>query len=155
MIIRFKKLFFILLFLYSSFFVFGSTLAPFMAHIEKYDLSAHLTFLYIYSCHQQPDRSFWIFNYPIAICARCYGVYMATMIGSIFACFEKLKINNKIIFVLILVSCMDLLINLGMGFRAFNTGNITRFIVGVFIGIIIICCVDKVFKIIGGKKHEA
>ncbi|HKD76997.1 MAG TPA: DUF2085 domain-containing protein, partial [Ktedonobacterales bacterium] len=26
-------------------------------------------------CHQQPGRSFWIFGAPVAVCARCLGIY--------------------------------------------------------------------------------
>ncbi len=30
-----------------------------------------------YVCHQLPDRSFFIDGYPLAVCARCTGVYFA------------------------------------------------------------------------------
>ncbi len=32
-------------------------------------------------CHQRPDRSFWLFGAPIAVCSRCLGIYLGTAIG--------------------------------------------------------------------------
>jgi uncharacterized membrane protein len=26
-------------------------------------------------CHQMPERSFWIAGHPLAVCARCFGIY--------------------------------------------------------------------------------
>jgi uncharacterized membrane protein len=32
-------------------------------------------------CHQRPERSFWIFGAPFAVCARCLGIYLGPAIG--------------------------------------------------------------------------
>jgi uncharacterized membrane protein len=32
-------------------------------------------------CHQRPDRSFWIFGAPVAVCARCLGIYLGAAVG--------------------------------------------------------------------------
>ena len=32
-------------------------------------------------CHQRPERCLWIFGAPIAVCARCLGIYMGSAIG--------------------------------------------------------------------------
>jgi uncharacterized membrane protein len=32
-------------------------------------------------CHQRPDRSFWIFGAPVAVCARCLGIYLGAGLG--------------------------------------------------------------------------
>jgi len=32
-------------------------------------------------CHQRPERSFWIFGAPVAICARCLGIYTGAAVG--------------------------------------------------------------------------
>ena len=108
---RIRIILLILFSLYSAYFFIGSTLAPILAHYQHYDLSAKLTSLFIYSCHQQPDRSFWLMGYPVALCCRCYGVYLATMIASIFAIFNKLKLNRIAIIILILISAIDIYIN--------------------------------------------
>ena len=143
---RIRIILLILFSLYSAYFFIGSTLAPILAHYQHYDLSAKLTSLFIYSCHQQPDRSFWLMGYPVALCCRCYGVYLATMIASIFAIFNKLKINKYLIIILVLISAIDLYINYGMGIRTHNTGNIVRFIVGIIMGLLITLGINRIFK---------
>ena len=32
-------------------------------------------------CHQQPERCFWIFGAPVAVCARCLGIYLGAAAG--------------------------------------------------------------------------
>jgi uncharacterized membrane protein len=32
-------------------------------------------------CHQRPERSFRAFGYPLAVCARCTGIYVGALIG--------------------------------------------------------------------------
>ena len=85
-------------------------------------------------------------GYPVALCCRCYGVYLATMIASIFAIFNKLKINKYLIIILVLISAIDLYINYGMGIRTHNTGNIVRFIVGIIMGLLITLGINGIFK---------
>ncbi len=71
-----------------------------MTCLTKYDLSAKLTSLFIYSCHQQPDRSFWLLGYPIALCCRCLGFYLGVAISTIVALIGKfnLKLRYFVIF---------------------------------------------------------
>ena len=32
-------------------------------------------------CHQRPDRSFWLLGFPVAVCARCLGIYLGAALG--------------------------------------------------------------------------
>jgi len=43
-----------------------------------------LTIFWFFSpvCHQDPARSFWIFGGPVAICARCLGIYLGAAAGA-------------------------------------------------------------------------
>ncbi len=138
--------FILLIFLcYSFFFFLGSTLAPILAYLKYYELSAVLTSTYMFSCHQQPDRSFWLLGYPLALCCRCYGFYLGVIITSVLAFFNKLKINLNI-FLLIFVLCIiDIIINYVTGPRM-NTGNITRFIMGLLMGLLFITGLDYVLN---------
>ena len=121
--------------LYSAFFFVGSMLAPIFAHLKYYDLSAILTSTYIYSCHQQPDRCFWILGYPVALCCRCLGFYVGVFITGFMDIFDKLHINLKTYIILLLITIIDITINYGLGVRH-NTGNITRFIIGLIMGLL-------------------
>ena len=39
----------------------------------------HRAFAFV--CHQRPDRTFSLFGFPIAVCARCLGIYLGAAIG--------------------------------------------------------------------------
>ena len=32
-------------------------------------------------CHQMPERSLWIQGHPMAVCARCFGIYLGYLAG--------------------------------------------------------------------------
>ena len=32
-------------------------------------------------CHQRPERSFRAFGFPLAVCARCTGIYLGSFLG--------------------------------------------------------------------------
>lgn len=143
----------ILLCLYSLFFIIGSTLAPVMAHFQHFEISAQLTATYMYSCHQQPDRSFWLLGYPIALCCRCYGVYLSTAVSCILSLYNRLNISYKTVVLLLILSAIDIYINYGMG-KLNNTGNITRFIAGILLGIVIVKGLDTLLRTKGKRKNE-
>ena len=130
---------------YSAFFFVGGILAPILAHFKYYDLSATFTSLYVYSCHQQPDRCFWILGYPMALCCRCLGFYIGVFITGFVAIFDKLHMNLKTFIILLLITIIDIVINYGLGIRH-NTGNITRFIIGLIMGLLFVVFISHLFK---------
>ncbi len=36
------------------------------------------------TCHQIPSRCLYIFGYPLAVCARCFGIYSGFLLGTMF-----------------------------------------------------------------------
>lgn len=146
--VKIKRIFFILLFFYCAFFVFGSLFSPIMATIGQYDISAKLTSLYMFSCHQQPDRSFWIFGYPVALCSRCLGVYISVLFSSLLVVCNKFRLNKRLLTGFIVLSFVDIFVNCGIGIRAYNTGNITRFVIGMLMGVIIVFFINKIFSLL-------
>lgn len=55
-------------------------------------------------CHQRPERSFRIFGAPIAVCARCLGIYLGSAIGLLFRTSRRVAIQ-----VLIAAAILNLL----------------------------------------------
>lgn len=147
-----KKIFFSLLFLYSVFFVLGCLLPPVLAHLKFYDLSGKITSVFMFSCHQQPDRTFWILGYPMALCCRCTGVYLGCAASSALAVFNRFKINLKMFILFAFLSILDVFINYGLGKRL-NTGNVTRFIAGILFGIVIVAILNYLINM-KGKNDE-
>jgi uncharacterized membrane protein len=41
------------------------------------------------TCHQIPERSFKLFGHPLAVCARCTGIYFGFLLGTILYPFFK------------------------------------------------------------------
>ena len=144
----FKRTFFVVLCLYSLFFVFGITLSPIMAHFHNYDLSGKLTSLYMFSCHQRPERSFWILGYPVALCCRCLGVYIGVVISSIAAILEKFHIKLTYILVFLFVTTLDITLNY---FLKITTSNIQKFLIGMIIGYLLVTFIYFIFHL---KKED-
>ncbi len=136
-----------LLALYSAFFWLGALATPFLSHFESYDLSAKLSYILSNACHQNPERSFWIWGYPVSLCARCLGVYIGTTVSCMNALFNKLNINIKAFIIMVFICLADIILNL---FKI-NTGNIIRFCTGIIIGLLITITVNFVLRKIGGK----
>ena len=56
--------------------------APYLA-LSGYGAFTFLIFLFFSPvCHQDPERSFWILGTPIAVCARCLGIYLGAAAGA-------------------------------------------------------------------------
>ena len=56
--------------------------APYLA-FGSYGAFTFLIFLFFSPvCHQDPARSFWVFGGPVAVCARCLGIYLGAAVGA-------------------------------------------------------------------------
>jgi len=103
-----KKLLYIYLTFLSLLFIFylGIFLAPYL-----YDKNRLLSLLIysIYSpiCHQLPERSYFIFNHKMGVCARCFGIYTGALVGMLIYPFirglDNFKIPNKWYLILALI----------------------------------------------------
>lgn len=125
----------LLLSIYSTFFVICAILAPISAHFHFYELSAKCTELLMFSCHQKPDKSFWIFGYPMALCCRCFGFYLGFSISGFYYFIKHPKINWKILSVIFVIAVTDLAINY---IFKITTWNISRFMSGICLSILAI-----------------
>ncbi len=128
-----KNILIVLLALYSAFFLIGAVLVPVLSYTANYSLSANLNSILSNACHQNPERTFWLMGYPMALCARCFGVYLSVCISCLLLLADKFSINFKIFIILAIICSTDILLNL----FNINTGNITRFFIGLLIGILI------------------
>ena len=46
-------------------------------------------------CHQKPERSFFVFGYPLGVCARCTGIYLGMLILTILYPLAKCMNDNS------------------------------------------------------------
>lgn len=76
------------------------------------------------TCHQRADRSYFIGNYQLPVCARCQGVYLGYLLG--------LFIYIPLLLVLLPLTYIDGFIQLK---TEYNSTNSRRLITGVISGI--------------------
>jgi len=90
-------------------------------------------------CHQIPSRSFHILGQPLAVCARCLGIYLGFLGGIVLypflRGFTKVSLPRTGIFVL--VSCPIVLDTLGNFARLWATPNEARFATGLLWGAVL------------------
>lgn len=137
-----KKIVTVFFLVYSLFFVIGSTLSPIFAHLKLYEYSSIFTGLYMNVCHQQPDRSFWILGYPVALCCRCYGFYLGVVLSALISLLNSFRVNIKIFVLLLALIIFDIVFNV---IFKISTGNIIRFIVGIMMGIVFVVIINYLF----------
>ena len=94
--------------LYSAFFLAGGVFAPICAAAGEFEVSAKLTSLYMSSCHQAPDRSFWFLGFPFALCCRCLGFYLGVVLSGICSLLCKLKLSLRLFLILALIVIIDI-----------------------------------------------
>lgn len=69
--------------------------APLLAAFGLSKLSFLNYFVFHLACHQNPNRSFWVCGYPMAVCARCSGIYTGVFSGWLL-CRFRLRFRNLI-----------------------------------------------------------
>ena len=80
-------------------------------------------------CHQHPDRSFWIFGAPVAVCARCLGIYSGAAIGLV------LRISRRVAFQLLITAvALNLLDAIAELVGLHGNWMTVRFVLGLLLG---------------------
>ncbi|RLI85976.1 MAG: DUF2085 domain-containing protein [Candidatus Altiarchaeales archaeon] len=69
-------------------------LAPYLMSIHREFAANLIYFLFSPVCHQLPERSFFLFGYKLAVCARCTAIYFGFLITSLIYPLFK-RIDNK------------------------------------------------------------
>lgn len=84
-----------------------ASLAPVIQEMIGYPNGENIYSLLSNICHQYPLNSFWIFERPFAICARCFSAYSAILIMTLF--FFKNKIKTGFIkgFIILAIAAIE------------------------------------------------
>lgn len=108
--------------------------APILASQSHFGLASWFYLVFSNVCHQMPDRSFFIANFPLAICHRCTGIYLGFILGSLFKN-PFLYRSTVIRRVWILASTIPLIIDALLPFAGIGTGSAgSRFLTGLLFG---------------------
>lgn len=103
-----------------------------------------------FSCHQQPDRCFILFNYPIALCTRCLGVYAG------FVLFYKNKTllmkSNFINYALPAYLLISLFIEPKLDMAI---GRVERFVFGALLSLFIVYFLELSRNVVSRQIQES
>jgi len=69
-------------------------------------------------CHQFPTHSFYIFGSNMGICSRCFSIYFALLLSSIFLIFYHIKISWQYRCLISIVLAVPLLVTDLLSFMA-------------------------------------
>ncbi|MEW5821666.1 MAG: DUF2085 domain-containing protein [Cyanobacteriota bacterium] len=57
-----------------------------------YSFSDMYYYLFHFTCHQQPSRCYWLLDYQLPVCVRCFGIYFGAFIGLlVYPFFKSIK----------------------------------------------------------------
>jgi uncharacterized membrane protein len=80
-------------------------------------------------CHQRPERSFYLFGAPIAVCARCLGIYLGAAVGLLFRAPRRIAIQ-----LLIAAAALNLIDGLAELAGLHGNWITVRFVLGLALG---------------------
>ena len=110
-------------------------LTPYLASISS-PVAKYLYMLFRPTCHQLPQRSFFLWGHKMAVCSRCTGIYISLCLwGMIFVLFLKSWKVKPISTIVFLMFLLPIAIDGGTQFIHFRRStNVLRFITGFFGG---------------------
>jgi uncharacterized membrane protein len=111
-------------------------LAPLALAHGKFFLALSIYQGFSLACHQLPARSFFIENYPLAVCARCAGLYtgfaMSALVYPLARDVRKTIAPSR---VWLILAVMPLAIDWALGFFGiWRNTHVSRFATGAFLG---------------------
>ena len=115
-----------------------SLLAPILSSYGLTYVSNPIYRIFGFLCHQIPERSFWILENPVAVCARCIGIYAGLMSGALLLplvehLFGDRPVRARWIFLALLPMGIDWSLT---HFEIWANTGASRFITGLLLGII-------------------
>jgi len=99
-------------------------------------LSAALYQSFSYVCHQQSERSFFVAGHPLAVCARCTGLYLGFAVATVLYTFlmparRVVAPQRKWLF----IALAPMAIDFGLGFLGiWDNTHSSRFLTGAIFG---------------------
>lgn len=113
-------------------------LAPLLRYLDS-PFHAVIYAAFAPTCHQEPSRCFFIFSYPLAVCARCLGIYGGFFLGTISFPFisnsKKPELpTNRIFFLFSFPIVTD---TAGNFLGLWSTSGVLRLISGLIWGVIL------------------
>jgi uncharacterized membrane protein len=108
----------------------AAVMAPYLA-AAGYSLTA-LAIAWFFSpvCHQDPARSLWLVGAPVAVCARCLGIYLGAAAGAWISAPRRILLWGFVLF-----AVLNLADVAAEAVAWHGDWKLTRFLLGAFVGL--------------------
>ena len=99
-------------------------------------ISATLYSFFSYICHQMDSRSLHLHNEPLAVCARCFGVYFGLLIGFvIYPAIHKIEETEPFSRLWLFFALIPIGVDWSLtAFGLWENTHLSRFITGLILG---------------------
>lgn len=124
----------------SVIFVALIVVAPLALASEHGFLAATLYQAFSYACHQAPDRSFFIAGQPLAVCARCTGLYAGFALAAVvYPLLTSLRRTHPPERKWLFLAVGPLAIDFGLGVLGiWENTHTSRFLTGALFGAVVV-----------------
>jgi uncharacterized membrane protein len=102
--------------------------------LQWFSLAVYEAFSHV--CHQIPERSFYIAGYPLAVCARCTGLYVGFAVAvAFYPLMTSLKRTHAPERKWLFIAAAPLAIDFALGlFGAWENTHVSRLLTGALLG---------------------
>ena len=143
----------------TAFWVFLIMIAPVAEANNLTSVSSKIYKFCSFICHQIPARSYFIENQPLAVCARCFGIYSGLLLGFILYPFlrpiEKIESFPRVwLFLAMIPMAIDWLLGY---FEIWENTHLSRFLTGLILGaacaVFIVPALVEIFRLLTHRKQ--
>lgn len=112
-------------------------LPPLFAAGGNLSISSPLYFFFSHICHQMSDRSFHLLEHQLAVCSRCFGVYVGLMVGlMVYPLWRRVENIDPLPRIWLFASMVPIAIDWSLGVLDIWANNhASRFITGLILGV--------------------
>lgn len=135
----YKHRFYLIALLVSALWLLLIILPPILLNSSFKKSSLVLYFLFSPLCHQKVERSFFLGNYPLGVCSRCFGIYCGLLLGFlIFPLIRGFNYRNVIDGSYLIAGCFPMAMDVALMILGIYPSNKwTRFATGLSFGTIL------------------
>jgi len=111
--------------------------APILEANGLSSISAPIYHFFSYICHQLPNRSFFFEGHQLAVCSRCFGVYLGLLIGFlVYPLWRPIDEIEPLPRIWLILSLIPIGVDWSLGFFQIWENTFTsRFVTGLILGV--------------------
>ena len=117
--------------------VFAIVFAPVALENGLLTVSSPIYRFFSYICHQMPERSLYFDNHPLAVCSRCFGVYLGLLAGLvIYPLWRRIEEVEPLARIWLFLSLIPIGVDWSLSiFGIWENTHLSRFVTGLILGV--------------------